>query len=72
MADRHKLWDAINRYAAACGGRPDKHARNNLPRMIAVNDIERAIEDEIETALDRQLDGLAEARAATTTRGGKS
>lgn len=59
---RIALWEAINQYAMACHGRPDKH-RSNIQRMAAVTTIERIVDVEL-TALTervRQMTGENEA-----------
>lgn len=63
-----KLWDAINEYAKACGGSPDRCVYGNTVRQGAVTVIESAIFDhEQETKLKlasaearvKELEGLA-------------
>lgn len=45
IEQRVKLWDAINAYAAACGGDPSKHVYGNTPRQTAVAEVERLVRD---------------------------
>lgn len=37
---RNRLWDEINKYIMACGGRPDQYIYGNRARMKAVAAIE--------------------------------
>ena len=41
---RVKLWEAINLYARACGGKPSEHVHGNNARETAVVAIESLIE----------------------------
>jgi hypothetical protein len=50
---RVKLWDAINRYVAACGGDASKRVYGNAPRMRAVADVERVVRDALIAELDK-------------------
>lgn len=43
--ERVRLWDAINRYAAACGGDTSKRVYGNVRRQVAVAEVEQIIRD---------------------------
>lgn len=43
MERRVSLWDAINRYAAACGGDPSRRVQGNTARQTAVAEVERIV-----------------------------
>lgn len=55
QVDRVALWDAINAYAVACGGSPDKHVYGNTSRMRAVSSIERLVEQKSLVTLPTHL-----------------
>lgn len=44
MAFEADLWDAINRYAVACGGDPGSHVYGNTARMQAVADVGKIVD----------------------------
>lgn len=45
------LWNEVNKYAATCGGEPDKHVYGNLPRMQAVVAVEEVVRKAIAAAV---------------------
>jgi len=49
-----RLWDAINRYAVACGGDPSKHVHGNTARQAAVTDVSRVIRDATRDAIESE------------------
>jgi hypothetical protein len=65
MNPRMQLWETINRYAIACGGRPDLNIEGNLQRMEAVVEVERAVLRVVAGAeRDIEVDARREAQSA--------
>lgn len=46
------LWDAINEYVVACGGRPDARVYGNSRRQLAVVEVERVVSDALMSTRD--------------------
>ena len=45
MAERVRLWDAINAYVVSCGGDPDRHVYGNTRRQTAVAQVEQIVRE---------------------------
>lgn len=58
------LWDAINAYAATCGGDPGKRVYGNTPRQTAVSAVNRAIAAHVRELMTKMADArIAELEA---------
>jgi hypothetical protein len=45
MAERVRLWDAINAYVVSCGGDPDRQVYGNTRRQTAVAQVEQIVRE---------------------------
>lgn len=63
------LWNAINKYVQTCGGDPSKHVYGNMPRQLAVVDVEKAVADAVAEAVAAEREACAKAVAKSMVGG---